>query len=43
MIVHILKNGKEVKSIEGHRVKRSDVPAFYDLLNRIEKEKANAK
>ena len=35
MIVHILKNGKQVEDITGHEVTEKDVPMFYELLNRL--------
>lgn len=41
MIVHVLKSGKQVKDIAGHKVKKSDAPSFYDLLNRVSQEKQN--
>ena len=43
MIVHILKSGKKVKSIDGHKVKKSDAPGYYDLASRVAQEKANEK
>lgn len=43
MIVHVLKSGKQVKDIAGHKVTKKDAPSFYDLLNRVSQEKHNAK
>ena len=32
MVRHILKNGKEVKDIKGHLIKRKDAPRVYEIL-----------
>ena len=37
MIVHILKDGKQIKDIKGHKVKKKDVPQFYELVNRVKR------
>ena len=34
MVKHILKNGKEVKDITGHIVRKKDVPSLYELLKK---------
>lgn len=31
-IIHILKNGREVKNISGHIIKKTDVPEIYQLV-----------
>lgn len=37
MIKHILKNGKAVKDIAGHKVKKEDVPTVYQVIESIER------
>lgn len=37
MITNILKDGKVVKDLTGHIVKKEDVPAAYALIERIRK------
>jgi hypothetical protein len=41
MIVHILKNGQVKESIEGYEVNRESVPTFYEILDRIQREKSH--
>ena len=42
MVKHFLSNGKEVKDIKNHIVKRKDAPRVYELLERInQKGEAN--
>ena len=38
MIRHHLKDGKVVKSIEGHVVKKEDVPLAYYVINIVNQE-----
>lgn len=42
-ITHILKNGKVLKDITGHVVKKEDVPMAYALINRLNERRANEK
>lgn len=37
MVKHILKNGKAVKDIAGHRVKKEDAPTVYQIIGSIER------
>lgn len=37
MVKHILRNGQQVKDIKGHKVKKKDVPQFYELVNRVKR------
>lgn len=37
MVKHILKNGKAVKDIAGHKVKKEDVPTVYQIIGNIER------
>ena len=37
MVKHILKNGKAVKDIAGHRVKKEDAPMVYKAIEQIER------
>lgn len=37
MVKHILKNGKAVKDITGHRVKKEDAPMVYQVIGQIER------
>ena len=39
MITNILKDGKVVKDLTGHIVKKEDVPAAYALIERMRKER----
>lgn len=39
MITNILKNGKIVKDLTGHIVKKSEVPQAYAILQRRKNEK----
>lgn len=34
MIKHILNDGRSVKSIKGHRVKREECPTVYEIAER---------
>lgn len=38
MIIHIMKDGKKVKDITGHLVKREDVPRAYDLMSQMNRK-----
>ena len=37
MVRHILRNGKELKDIKGHRVKKEDAPMVYKAIEQIER------
>lgn len=37
-IHHVLKDGTEVDSVEGHVIKAADFPLLYEVMNRIQKE-----
>jgi hypothetical protein len=41
MIINILKNGKVIKDLTGHVVKKTEVPEAYGLLKRRKNEKKN--
>lgn len=41
MVTNILKNGKVIKDLTGHVVKKSEVPEAYGLLKRRKNEKKN--
>ena len=32
MVKHILKNGKEIKDLSGHIIKKSDNPTIHNLV-----------
>lgn len=39
MVKHILRNGKEVKDIRGHKVTKQNAPGFYQISERIKRVK----
>lgn len=39
MVVHILKNGKQVKDIKGLKVTKDKNPAFYQIAERVKRGK----
>ena len=39
MVKHILKDGTVKEDITGHKVKKKDVPEYYDLVNRVREGK----
>jgi hypothetical protein len=39
MVTHVLKDGSVKQDITGHVVKKEDAPKFYDLIERVRKEK----
>lgn len=39
MVKHVLKNGRRVKTIEGHLIKREEFPAVYALADEVKKRK----
>ena len=39
MIIHILKNGKVLKDIQGHVVAKEDAPCAYAIIEKLNKEK----
>lgn len=39
MVKHILKNGKEVKDIKGHIVRKEELKALYLLIDKMKGEK----
>ena len=34
MVTHVLKSGKVLKDITGHKVKQQDVPLAYEILKK---------
>lgn len=38
MIRHVLKDGRQVDSIEGHVVKAEENPVLYEIISRMQKE-----
>ena len=36
-IHHVLKDGTQVDSVEGHLIKAADHPVLYEVVNRISK------
>lgn len=43
MIIHILKDGTRLNDITGHVVKVKDAEAVYQLIHKINEEKARLK
>ena len=41
MITHVLKDGKALKDISGHKVTRKDAPRVYELLERKKERGTN--
>ena len=39
MVRHVLKDGKEVKSISGHVIKIDDAQSIYQIIDRINERK----
>lgn len=39
MVKHVLKDGRRVKTIEGHLIKRKDFPAIYAIVDELSKQK----
>jgi hypothetical protein len=39
MIIHILSDGAEKKTIDGHLVSRQDAPSIYSVIERRKNEK----
>ena len=37
MVKHILRNGKEVKDIRGHKVTKQNAPGFYQISERVKR------
>lgn len=37
MVKHILRNGKEVKDIRGHKVTKQIAPGFYQISERVKR------
>ena len=37
MVIHIRKDGTKVRTVQGHKIKKSDVPEVYELLKRKER------
>lgn len=37
MVKHILKNGKAVKDITGHTVRKEDAPMVYQVIESVER------
>ena len=35
MVKHILRSGKEVKTVKGHIIRRKDCPQIYQLLREV--------
>ena len=43
MIKHILSNGEEKKTIDGHLITRQDAPSIYSVIERVRHESCNGK
>lgn len=39
MVIHIMKDGKVLKDITGHVVKREDAPMIYNIVDRMNSER----
>lgn len=37
MVRHILRNGKELKDITGHTVRKEDAPMVYQVIESVER------
>lgn len=37
MVTHVLRNGQQVKDIKGRKVKKKDVPQYFELVNRVKR------
>lgn len=43
MVTHILKDGRVLKDITGHVVKKEDVPMIYGLVNQMNSKRQERK
>lgn len=41
MIKHVLKDGRQVDTVEGHVIKADQYPVLYEVINRINQEEGD--